>query len=475
MASLNPGVRVRFAPSPTGALHLGGARTALFNYLFARHNNGRFIVRIEDTDRARSTKESELEIFEMMEWMGMRSDEPVERQTERMGRYEAVASQLLAAGAAYRCYCTAEAIERDRAAAEAEGKGYRYPGTCRELSSPPPGAGPFVLRLKVPQARAIEIDDLVRGKVVVRSEEVDDWILVRSEGTPTYNFTVVVDDTDMRITHVIRGEDHLANTPKQILLYQAMGKPAPAFAHVSMILGSDKTKLSKRHGATSVRQFREQGILAPALLNYLARLGWSHGDQEVFTLDEMIRLFELEEVNPAAAVFNPEKLLWVNAQHLKALADGDLCAQALDYARFTKRPEAGLMADADCASRAMGSLKTRARTLAELLDQVRPFLTERVEFESGLLEAVSAPEKSALLGEVSNWLAARTDFEATRLEQDFRSWCEQKSLKLGEVAQPLRIALTGRKASPPIFQVIEVLGKRRTIDRIAAVCGAASR
>ncbi|MBI3893088.1 MAG: glutamate--tRNA ligase [Candidatus Wallbacteria bacterium] len=468
MSAKLPGVRVRFAPSPTGALHLGGARTALFNFLFARHHGGKFIVRIEDTDRARSTKESEREIFEMMEWMGMRSDEPVRRQTERMERYGAVATELLAAGAAYRCYCSAETIDADRARAEAAGGGYRYPATCRELTGEPAGR-PFVIRLKVPPGLTIRIHDLVRGDVAVGSAEVDDWILVRSEGTPTYNFTVVVDDTDMGITHVIRGEDHLANTPKQILLYQAMGKPLPAFAHVSMILGADKTKLSKRHGATSVKQFRDQGLLASALLNYLARLGWSHGDQEIFTVAEMCEHFDLGEVNPSAAVFNPEKLLWVDAQHLKALGDDELLGEAAGYARYLGRPEAALLADAPYARKALASLKTRARTLAELLDQARPYLSAEVVFEDGLLETVSTPEKARLLDEMTSWLAARADFSAAALEQDFRGWCEQKAIKLGEAAQPLRVALTGRKVSPPIFQVIEVLGKERTIDRLASV------
>lgn len=470
-ASTSP-IRVRFAPSPTGALHLGGARTALFNFLFARHHGGKFIVRIEDTDRVRSTKESEDEIFSSMAWLGMESDEPVQRQTERTARYAAAASELLASGGAYRCYCTSEMLQRDREAAEAAGSGYRYPGTCRELTREPAPGEPFVIRLKVPTAEPVEVDDLVKGRVVFSSDDVDDWILARSDGTPTYNFTVVVDDSDMGISHVIRGDDHLSNTPKQVLLYRAMGRPLPAFAHVSMILGADKTRLSKRHGATSVRSFRDDGMLSSAMVNYLVRLGWAHGDQELFTLDELIRHFDLDGVNASAAVFNPEKLLWVNQQHLKDLSGEALLDLVLDHASYRYGGREGqwdsLWADRDYSLRVMDSLKTRARTLEELLESSRFFFEQQVSFEPGLFEKFFAPDRLPLFGELRSWLDSREGFSATVLESDLRAWCEGRGVKLGDAAQPLRVALTGRKASPPIFQVVEILGRERTLARLEA-------
>lgn len=476
MALRMPGVRVRFAPSPTGALHLGGARTALFNYLFARHHGGRFCLRIEDTDRARSTRESEEEIFATMEWLGMKSDETVLRQSERMARYNAVAEELLASGAAYRCTCTSEALQAARQEAESRGGAFRYPGTCRDRERSPAPTESSVIRLRVPPGESVEIDDLVRGKVVFSSDEIDDWILVRSDGSPTYNFTVVVDDSDMGITHVIRGDDHLSNTPKQILCYKALGRPTPVFAHVSMILGADKTRLSKRHGATSVKAFRDEGYLARAMMNYLARLGWAHKDQELFSVDEMIELFDLGEVNPAAAVFNPEKLLWVNAQHLKGLSDEELLRELQNYVKDRHGLEGHafgtLFTETDLTRRVVSGLKTRSRTLKELLVAAEVYLSPSVQFEAGLEETLKAPEMQARLGEVTTWLKARCEFSAAGLEPACRAWCEEYKQPFGATAQLLRIALTGKKSCPPVFQVLEMLGKERTLDRLAAVAQA---
>ncbi len=471
MSEASRPVRVRFAPSPTGTLHLGGARTALFNYLFARHNQGTFILRMEDTDRARSTAEAEKEVLDSLHWLGLESDEPVIRQTERFDRYAEVAREMLASGSAYRCYCTQEELKALREAAEKAGGAFRYPGTCRDLDNSPEDGRLFVLRLKVPPDRSLEIDDLVRGKVTISSDQVDDWILARSDGTPTYNFTVVVDDSDMAISHVIRGEDHLANTPKQILCYEAMGKACPAFAHVSMILGKDKAKLSKRHGATSIGAFREQGFLPAAMNNFLARLGWAHGDQEVFSMDEMIEHFNLSAVNPAPAIFNPEKLSWVNAQHMKDLTDSDLLGLLIRYCDDSPdRTASGeaLRGDRPFGEKMMASLKARARTLEELLAQCGVFLNRAVVFEGTLQEKIADPESRSTLKDMESLLGGLQDHSAASLEDAVRNWCTEKDLKLGKVAQPLRIALTGRKASPPIFEVMEILGPDRVRERLKA-------
>jgi len=306
---------VRFAPSPTGYLHIGGARTALFNWLYSRNTRGRFILRIEDTDRTRSTDEYIDAIIEGMKWLGLHWDEGPFRQTDRFDVYRDYADKLLKEGKAYYCYCSAEELEVRRKKAMIEGKPLKYDGRCRELKEPVPGIAPSV-RFRMPQHGQTVVDDLMRGKVVFENEQLDDLIILRSDGTPTYNLTVVVDDVDMRITHIIRGDDHLNNTPKQIQLYQAFGYAVPKFAHLPMILGADKTRLSKRHGATSVMAYYEMGYLSDALVNYLVRLGWSYGDQEVFTRDELIRHFSFEHVGKAAAVFNPEKLLWMNSQYM---------------------------------------------------------------------------------------------------------------------------------------------------------------
>ncbi|MBI4589276.1 MAG: glutamate--tRNA ligase, partial [Candidatus Rokubacteria bacterium] len=357
-------VRVRFAPSPTGHLHVGGARTALFTWLFARRHRGVFILRIEDTDRSRSTEESISFILEALTWLGLDWDEgpptPGYRQTERMEIYKAHAERLLAEGEAYRCVCPPAELEAARKAAQARGETFRYSGKCRDADVP--AAVPHALRLRIPFSGRTLVHDLIHGTVTFEHSQLDDWILVRTDGTPTYNFCVVVDDVTMKITHVIRGNDHLSNTPKQILCYQALGYPVPAFAHIPMILGPDRSRLSKRHGATSVLAFRDAGFLPEAMLNYLARLGWSHGDQEIFSREELIRHFDLAHVGSAGAVFDGAKLEWLSNHWMKRLPAGRL---ADDLVPFLERAGLPVPADRAWLARVAETLKERASTYAQ--------------------------------------------------------------------------------------------------------------
>src|SRR5499425_3061207 len=359
-------VRVRFAPSPTGSFHVGGARTALFNWAFARRHKGVFILRIEDTDRSRSTTLHIDQIVAAMRWLGLDWDEgppsPGYRQTERFDIYRAHAERLLAEGRAYRCRCTPETLDVLREAARARKEQFRYPGTCRDADVP--ALEPHALRLRVPPDGQTTVEDAILGRVAFDNTVLDDWILVRTDGTPTYNFCVVVDDVTMRISHVIRGNDHLSNTPKQVLCYEALGYPVPAFAHVSMILGADRTRLSKRHGATSVQAYREQGILPEALVNYLVRLGWSHGDQEIFTRAQLIERFDIKDVSSSAAIFDQAKLEWLSQEYLKATDGARLATLARPFLA-----EAGLSApDATRLPAMLETLRERAKTLRELVD-----------------------------------------------------------------------------------------------------------
>ncbi len=420
-------VRVRFAPSPTGHLHVGGARTALFNWLLARHHRGVYVLRIEDTDLSRSTEDYTQSLLEALRWLGLDWDEgpptPGYRQTERFDIYRAHAERLLAAGKAYRCRCTPETLDALRKAAEARKETFRYPGTCREANVP--ASEPHALRLAIPREGETVIHDVIRGDVTVSHAELDDWILVRTDGTPTYNFCVVVDDVTMKITHVIRGNDHLSNTPKQVLCYEALGYPVPIFAHIPMILAADKTRLSKRHGATSVLAFRDMGILPEAMLNYLARLGWSHGDQEIFSREDLIAHFDLAHVGAADAVFDLEKFKWVNHQWIKRLPAERL---ARDLGPFLER--AGLPAPRDLEH---------------------------------------APERYALL---IKRLEAQEAMDPEALEGLYRFLAADLGLKLVDLAQLTRIALTGKTASPPIFEVVSILGKAETLARLKAAAAA---
>ena len=464
-------VRVRFPPSPTGHLHVGGARTALFNWLFARHHRGVYVLRIEDTDTSRSTEEYTQSLLDALRWLGLDWDEgppaPGYRQTERLAIYRAHAERLLREGKAYRCRCTPATLDALRKAAEARKETFRYPGTCRDANVP--ASEPHALRLRIPPDGETVIDDVIRGRVTVSHAELDDWILVRTDGTPTYNFCVVVDDVAMRITHVIRGNDHLSNTPKQVLCYQALGYPLPVFAHMPMILGADKSRLSKRHGATSVLAFRDMGILPEAMLNYLARLGWSHGDQEIFSVDELIRHFDLAHVGSGDAVFDLEKFKWVNHQWIKTLPAERL---ARDLLPFLER--AGLPVPGDLAwlARVVDTLKERARTLVEMAEQAAFYLTPPAAYDAAATAKFwkeHAAERYALL---IKRLETQEGMDAAALEGLYRFLAADLGLKLVDLAQLTRIAVTGKAASPPIFEVVSILGRAETLARLRAAAAA---
>jgi glutamyl-tRNA synthetase len=465
-------VRVRFAPSPTGHLHVGGARTALFNWAFARRHRGSFILRIEDTDRSRSTEAYIDSILEALRWLGLDWDEgppaPGYRQTERLEVYRAHAERLLAEGRAYRCRCAPETLEALRRQAQARSETFRYPGTCRDAAVP--ASEPHALRLRGPDAGETVVEDAIHGTVRFDHAQLDDWILVRSDGTPTYNFCVVVDDVTMKITHVIRGNDHLSNTPKQIQCYRALGYPLPVFAHIPMILGADRSRLSKRHGATAVQAFAEAGVVPEALLNYLARLGWSHGDQEVFTAREIAERFDLAHVGQAAAVFDPAKLEWLSQHWIKRLP-GDRLAR--DLLPFLERAGLPVPADLGWLARVVETLRERARTLVEMAEAAAFYLRPPAAYDPEATRRYwgpAAPERYALL---QRRLEAQEDWRAPVLELVGRGLAAELGVKLVDVAQLVRIAVTGRAASPPIFEVMALLGRDETLRRLRAARAAA--
>jgi glutamyl-tRNA synthetase len=461
-------VRARFAPSPTGLLHIGSARTALFNYLFARHHGGAFLLRIEDTDRERSTEAATKIILEGLAWLGITPDEPPVFQSTRLARHAEVARQMLASGHAYHCYCTAEELRQMREQAVAEGRSPRYDGRWRDRnpSEAPPGVAPAI-RLKAPREGETVVDDLVQGTVRVGNTELDDMIILRSDGTPTYNHSVVVDDHDMGITHVIRGDDHLTNTFRQVQIYSAMGWDLPHFAHIPLIHGADGTKLSKRHGAVSVLEFREQGYLPEALCNYLLRLGWGHGDVEVLDRDEAIRLFDLDGVGRAPSRMDYAKLTYLDGIYIRQADDDRLTREVLE--RLAHRPDLALGARAAERIRAlMPALKERAKTLVELADAAaflaRPLPLPMEPKAASLL----TPEARLMLRDVATRLA-RTDFTPPTLDAALREFAETSGRKLGQVAQPLRAALTGSTASPGIDATLAALGKEEALARLNAV------
>jgi glutamyl-tRNA synthetase len=464
-------VRVRFAPSPTGHLHVGGARTALFNWLFARHHGGRFILRIEDTDRSRSTEENIHSIVDALEWLGLDWDDgppaPGFRQTERMELYREHAERLLAAGRAYYCDCPPEQLEAERKAAQARKETFRYPGRCRDR-----GLAAGALRLRIPDTGQTVVDDLIHGTVTFDHGELDDWILVRSDGTPTYNFCVVVDDVTMQITHVIRGNDHLSNTPKQILCYEALGYPTPAFAHVSMILGADRARLSKRHGAASVQAFRDAGILPDAMVNYLARLGWAHGDQEVFTRDELVALFDIKDVAPSAAIFDQTKLEWLSQQYMKAMPGARLGELVAPFVRA-----AGFVVPDDRArvARMADTLKERAKTLVELVEVGRFYFERPGAYEPKAAQKFFTADGVARLDALIERLERLPEFSIEALDAAYRELLDELHVKLVDLAQLTRLAVTGKTASPPIFDVLAILGRAETLTRLRAARDHASR
>jgi glutamyl-tRNA synthetase len=462
---LDDTVRVRFAPSPTGFLHIGGARTALFNWLYARHHSGTFILRIEDTDRSRSTDEYIAAILEGMKWLGLGCDEGPFRQTDRFEIYRSYVAKLVEEGRAYYCYCSPEELETRRQEALRLGRTPKYDGRCRNLREPVSGRTPAV-RFLMPQEGHTVVDDMIRGKVEFENAQLDDLIILRSDGTPTYNLTVVVDDVDMKITHVIRGDDHLNNTPKQMQLYKAFGYPLPKFAHLPMILGADKTRLSKRHGATSVMAYQEMGYLPHALINYLVRLGWSYGDQEVFTREELVRYFSFENVGKAAAVFNPEKLLWLNQQYIMASTPEELAGLVLPFLVKENIIAEGQTPDMNWLVRAVKTLQERAKTLVELAGSLKYYIAEYVEYDEKAKTRFLSEKSLPLLKDLMQALETLIGFTHQELEQAFRTIVEKHGVKLGALAQPVRVAVTGGTESPGIFEVLEVLGKEKTIKRI---------
>jgi glutamyl-tRNA synthetase len=456
-------VRVRFAPSPTGHLHVGGARTALFNWLFARHHGGAFILRIEDTDRSRSTEANIDSIVDALRWLELDWDEgpPASgyRQTERFELYREHAARLLAAGRAYYCDCPPELLDQQRKAAEARKETFRYNGRCRDR-----GLTSGALRLRIPDTGSTVVDDLIHGPVTFEHAQLDDWILARTDGTPTYNFCVVVDDVTMRITHVIRGNDHLSNTPKQVLAYAALGYQVPAFAHVSMILGADRARLSKRHGATSVQAYREQGILPEAMVNYLARLGWSSGDKEIFTRAELVERFDIKDVSSAGAIFDQTKLEWLSHEHIKAADGARLAALVRPFIEA-----AGLVAPpTERLVPMLDTLRERAKTLREVVDVGRFYFERPASYEDKARAKLFTPVGGERLGGLIERLAALEPFTAAAIEALYRGLADSLGLKLVDLARLTRLAVTGRTASPPLFDVLALLGRDEVLARLRA-------
>ncbi len=462
-------VVTRFAPSPTGLLHVGSVRTALFCWLYARRNAGKFILRIEDTDRERSTAEAVRVILEGMEWLGLKADAGPYYQTQRFQRYAEVLERMLREGTAYRCYCTKQELEEERAKQLARKEKPRYSGLCRDRTEARAGVAP-VVRFRNPMDGTVTVEDLVHGPVVFENRELDDLIMARSDGTPTYNFCVVVDDMDMGITHVIRGDDHLNNTPRQMNMLRALGATPPAYAHVPMILGADGAKLSKRHGAVSVLQYDEEGFLPWALLNYLVRLGWSHGDQEVFTLEEMIAAFDIKDLNKAAAAFNPEKLLWLNQQHM-------MRSDAADVAPYLRAQLHRLGLDTDDQALLEGVVRAqreRAKTLKEMAQNSRYFFSRDIELDPKAAKKHLTAAELPMLEQLRELLAALPEWSASALNELLKALAAELGMGLGKIAQPVRVAVTGSAVSPPIDVTLALLGRATTLARVDAAmarCG----
>lgn len=454
-------IRTRFAPSPTGYLHIGGARTALFSWLYARKHGGEFILRIEDTDRERSTDESVQAILDGMQWLGLDYDEGPFFQTKRYDRYAEVTQKLLDSGYAYHCYCSREALDEMRESAMREKRKPRYDGTCRHRTSPVPGVEP-VLRFRTPETGSVVIDDLVKGTIEIENTELDDLIIQRSDGNPTYNLTVVADDIDMGITHVIRGDDHINNTPRQIHIFNALGAELPKFAHLPMILGDDGKRMSKRHGAVSVVQYKEDGIIPAAMLNYLARLGWSHGDQELFSVAELQALFELENCQRSGAVFDRNKLEWVNQQYLqkmtdKELGDGlsaELQHQAIEYENGPPVVQVASL------------LRERAKTFADMALQAKIFYQEPAAYDEQAAKKQLRPVAGPVLEALVQKLRVQESWSSESLQQLLNSLAEELEVGFGKIGQPLRVAVTGGSSSPDMASTLALVGKQCSIERI---------
>ncbi|MBW4055151.1 MAG: glutamate--tRNA ligase [Proteobacteria bacterium] len=456
-------LRVRFAPSPTGYLHVGGARTALFNWLLAKNKGGTFILRIEDTDVERSTKESVDAILDGMKWLGLEWDEGPFYQSDSFPLYKEHVQKLLDSGQAYKCYCTTEVLDAKRTLAMQEGRKPKYDGTCRERADQPDGQ-PYVVRFRAPQGGVTAFDDLIKGVITFPNEELDDLIIQRTDGTPTYNFCVVIDDATMRITTVIRGDDHVNNTPRQIQLYEALGFPVPQFAHVPMILGSDKARLSKRHGATSVIAYRDMGFLPEALLNYLVRLGWSNGDDEIFSRDEMIHKFDIHNVGRSASVFNTEKLLWLNAHYIK---NGDPERLAGLLLPHLSSREVTTLGGPDLMT-VVKTLQERAQTLEEMADRAVFYYNAPDSYDDAALAKFDKEQLLAVFDVVTEKLSSAPVNTGAGVDALFKEICTEKGWKMGQVGQPVRIALSGGTQAPGIGEIVVTLGVEETLRRISS-------
>ena len=462
-------VVTRFAPSPTGYLHIGSARTALFSWAYARKQQGKFLLRIEDTDRERSTEDAVQAIYEGLNWLGLKWDGEPTLQFSRAARHAEIARELLARGQAYYCYCSPEELAQMREEARASGKPPRYNGLWRDRdpSEAPAGVAP-VIRIKAPLAGEIVVDDHVQGKVVFKTENLDDFIILRSDGTPTYMLAVVVDDHDMGVTHIIRGDDHLTNAARQIIIYQGMGWTVPDMAHIPLIHGPDGAKLSKRHGALGVGAYRQMGYLPEAMINYLARLGWSHGDDELFSVEQMVDWFSLEGLNKGAARFDFVKLESINGHYIRESRPAYLYDVMVETAREVGREtdHEGLVANKTTVLAALPELQPRAKTVLELIDLAQFIYAIRpITVETGASEHLTADARAMLRDAVAA-LSALDDWSVQAIETSVRSLAEARGLKLGKVAQPLRVALTGRTVSPGIFEVMVLIGKEEAVARI---------
>ncbi len=457
----NQTVRTRFAPSPTGYLHVGGARTALFSWLFARKHGGTFILRIEDTDVERSTKESMDAILQGMEWLHLDYDEGPYYQSHRFDRYRDVIQQLLDSGHAYKCYCTKERLEALRTEQQKQKQKPRYDGHCRDLS-PRESNEPYVIRFRNPKEGMVTFEDMIRGTITISNNELDDLIIARTDGTPTYNLTVVVDDWDMKITHVIRGDDHINNTPRQINILKALGAELPQYGHVPMILGPDGKRLSKRHGAVSVLQYCQEGYLPEALVNYLVRLGWSYGDQEIFSRDEMIQYFDVNAISRSPAAFNPSKLIWLNQHYMKTLSPilvaeplGDqLKKLGVDYHQGPSLEQVvALQAE-------------RTKTLEEMAERSIYFYQDVTGYDEKAARKHLTPDIAAALKITHDRIAALTNWDKEAIHQVIINVAEESGLKLGKLAQPIRVAVTGNTVSPPIDATLFLIGQQQVVDRL---------
>jgi len=453
-------LRVRFAPSPTGYLHIGGARTALFNYLLAKKEQGTFILRIEDTDVERSTQESVDAILQAMDWLGLSYDEGPFYQSERFELYQQKVQQLLDEGKAYKCYCSAEELDAKREAALKNGEKPQYDGSCRD-AQPRDDNSPYVVRFKSAKEGVTSFTDLIKGVISFNNQELDDMIIQRSDGTPTYNFVVVVDDAEMGLTVVVRGDDHVNNTPRQIQIYQALDYPIPEFAHVPMILGADKKRLSKRHGATSVMAYRDMGYLPEALVNYLVRLGWSCGDEEIFSMDDLIEKFSLENVGKSAGVFNPEKLLWLNEHYIKT---GDPQRLAALLQEYLGKDGITVPDDIDLAE-VVKTLQDRSKTMLEMSDKAAFYCVDELIFDEKAKTKFITTDQKEMFTLLASQLQV-CEFSHDGVAAAFDQVLEQTGLKFGKVGQPTRVALSGGTSAPGIFEVMLVLGRERCLSRL---------